>query len=53
MIGINFDINVGRAVLERTFYVTITCETGSAAWNLCSNSAFALGAKETKENFAK
>jgi hypothetical protein len=43
MITVNFDINVGRAPLERNLDVT------SAMWNLGTTSAFTLGQKKTRE----
>jgi hypothetical protein len=65
MIGSNFYItlaalhwseiwpNIGRATLGRNFDVTIgraAYEACSATWNLCTNSAFALGSRKTTEN---
>jgi hypothetical protein len=53
MIGVNVDINAGRAALERNFDVTIrraACEASSSTWNLGTNSVFAPGPRKTKEN---
>jgi hypothetical protein len=44
-IGINFDINVGKATLEQNFDVSIVraaCEACSATWNLGVNTEFAI-----------
>jgi hypothetical protein len=40
MIGVNVDINVGRAA----------CEASSATWNLGTNSVFSPGLRKTNEN---
>jgi hypothetical protein len=49
----NFDIEVGRAALGRSFHVTIgkaACEACCATWNLCTNSVFTLGPRKTTGN---
>jgi hypothetical protein len=54
VIGISFDISLETATLGINFDVSIgraACEACSATWNLCTNSAFALGLSKTKENF--
>jgi hypothetical protein len=54
MIGIHFDINIGRATLGRNSEATIgraACLASSATWNLDKKSAFALGPRKTTENF--
>jgi hypothetical protein len=50
MIGVNFDINVGRAAQGRNFDITIwrfACEACSAKGNRSTNSAFALEQTKT------
>jgi hypothetical protein len=53
MVGIHFNINVGRVTIGRNFDVTIgraACEAGSATWNLGTNSPFAPGLRKTTKN---
>jgi hypothetical protein len=51
-VGINFDINVIRAILGRNCDVAIgraACEACSATWILRTNSAFTLGSRKPRK----
>jgi hypothetical protein len=56
LVGLHYSVirtNIGRAIVGRSFEITngrVACESCSATWNLCTNTAFALGSRKTTEN---